>query len=105
MSMEVRKPVNVEKGNDNKMCYRCGYNHGFDRCPAIGNHCNNCGGRNHFAKVCKTRKQINEITEDYLEENKDFFIGSIKIEDRDLTEESIQLNKTINSIIKIGIRK
>ena len=98
MSMEVRKPVNLEKGYDNKMCYRCGYSHGFNRCPAIGNHCNNCGGRNHFAKVCKTRKQVNEITEDELEENKDFLIGSIKVEDRDLTEESRQLNKTINSI-------
>ena len=28
MSMEVRKPVKAENGYDNKMCYRCGYNHG-----------------------------------------------------------------------------
>lgn len=40
-------------------CYRCGYFGHFsrdDRCPAKGKMCNKCGGRDHFAKKCRSKQ-------------------------------------------------
>jgi len=39
-------------------CGRCGRKaHKFDdECPALGKICDNCDKRNHFAKVCRTKK-------------------------------------------------
>ncbi|KAK3787110.1 hypothetical protein RRG08_030273 [Elysia crispata] len=38
-------------------CKFCGGDHPFvkSKCPAYGRNCGNCGGRDHFAKVCKTK--------------------------------------------------
>ncbi|KAK3739349.1 hypothetical protein RRG08_041669 [Elysia crispata] len=38
-------------------CKFCGGDHSFvkSKCPAYGRNCGNCGGRDHFAKVCKTK--------------------------------------------------
>lgn len=41
-------------------CHRCGYFGHLardDKCPAKGKSCNKCGGRDHFAKKCRKRKQ------------------------------------------------
>ncbi|MCG8621433.1 MAG: hypothetical protein MJE68_05450, partial [Proteobacteria bacterium] len=47
----------------NKSCYRCGSdwdrNH-MKECPAKGQECHYCGGRGHFAKVCKKKKEQEE---------------------------------------------
>ena len=32
----------------------CGYEHGDNNCPANGQRCRRCGGRNHFGRVCKS---------------------------------------------------
>lgn len=46
------------KGN-RKTCLFCGGEHAFkkEKCPAWGTKCLNCGGRNHFAKVCRKSKK------------------------------------------------
>ena len=41
-------------------CYGCGsYNHfhGDSHCPALGQTCENCGKVNHFARVCRSKRQ------------------------------------------------
>ena len=45
-----------------KKCRWCGGEHPQGQCPAFGKHCDNCGKRNHFARVCRStiqRKQQN----------------------------------------------
>ena len=41
------------------MCLLCGREHTLkkEKCPAWGTKCLNCGGRNHFAKVCRKPKK------------------------------------------------
>ena len=42
-----------------KTCKFCKQSHPFEKgaCPAWGSKCDNCGGRNHFAVVCKKKKK------------------------------------------------
>ena len=40
-----------------KNCLKCGSQHGYGKCPAFNKTCNNCGGRNHFGKMCKKPKK------------------------------------------------
>ena len=52
-----------EKKSTDDSCYRCGNfgHYGCDpKCPAKGKTCKNCGGKNHFAVVCKTKKRKNK---------------------------------------------
>lgn len=37
-------------------CKRCGKRHRPKQCPAYGKTCAKCGGQNHFAKQCLTKK-------------------------------------------------
>jgi hypothetical protein len=47
----------VPNGSKPSSCRQCGYTHtGKGSCPAIGKTCARCQGRNHFAKVCRTRE-------------------------------------------------
>ncbi len=59
------KPRKDAKGNDTKgsnprqECSACGYTGhrtGDPKCPAIGSECRACGRRNHFEKVCRSKK-------------------------------------------------
>ena len=36
-------------------CYRCGYNHQRNNCPATGQRCYKCNGIGHLSALCKTR--------------------------------------------------
>jgi hypothetical protein len=49
-----------------KLCKFCGGTHVYQKkaCPAWGQRCEECGGRNHFRKVCKKRGTVKEIHED-----------------------------------------
>ncbi|KAJ8045060.1 hypothetical protein HOLleu_07986 [Holothuria leucospilota] len=55
------KPTKPMKSNPLPQCLYCGLRNkhppGKD-CPAYGQTCRNCGGRNHFAKVCRKKSQI-----------------------------------------------
>jgi hypothetical protein len=49
---KTRKSDNAKPERD---CWYCGYKHIKDKnaCPALGKKCNTCGGKDHFAKMCK----------------------------------------------------
>ena len=49
-----------QKSGQSSLCGFCGYNHPPRRCPAYGETCDFCKGRNHFARVCKKKKKENE---------------------------------------------
>ena len=50
------------------VCKYCGTHHPPRNCPAYGKTCNNCGGRNHFSKVCKKQKSKSSHHVDNLHE-------------------------------------
>lgn len=39
-----------------KICIYCGLTHVKGQCKAYGTICHNCGKKNHFARVCKSKK-------------------------------------------------
>lgn len=71
------------KSSQGSVCQKCGYNHRF-KCPAYGKTCAKCGQRNHFAKMCKSPNNVNNIESEYSEcgdsesnQYQDFFVGSV----------------------------
>ena len=73
-------------------CKFCGYEHPFgrDKCPAYGEECNKCNGKNHFAKKCPStgKKSVRAVTsqasdeedaqtQDATEKKKVFSIASV----------------------------
>ena len=48
---ETSQSDNVTKVN----CKFCGYQHVKGRCPAYGQACRKCGGKNHFARKCSAK--------------------------------------------------
>ena len=64
---------------------RCGNQHyRHQPCPAQGVECYNCGRRNHFAKVCRSRtatkyqKKVHSVTHEDSDSPDDMFIGMIQ---------------------------
>lgn len=58
------KPKDKRKNSDvskmERQCYRCGYSDhmGKDpKCPARGQTCHKCNGKDHFSKMCRTKGQ------------------------------------------------
>ena len=39
-------------------CGRCGRQHGDAPCPAMGKVCRKCNAKNHFEKMCRTKKKV-----------------------------------------------
>ncbi|XP_061708115.1 uncharacterized protein LOC133527732 [Cydia pomonella] len=54
------------KNDTPKKCKFCGGVHVYQKkvCPAWGQRCDECGGRNHFKNVCKKRETVKELHED-----------------------------------------
>ena len=60
---------NASTGNKTIRCFFCAENHPAqkEKCPAWGEICTHCGGRNHFSKACKkgtyqqSPRKVNEI--------------------------------------------
>lgn len=61
-----------------KNCTRCGYNHNINKCPAYGKTCSNCSLPNHFARVCRNKRQINEISSNIQENETSLSIDTIE---------------------------
>lgn len=59
------------------VCSRCSYKHAPRSCPAYGKQCNNCKKLNHFAKVCKSQRNISVVENE--EEEEIFRLGNINI--------------------------
>jgi len=61
-------------GKESKnQCYRCGHPGHYGRdptCPARGKICKNCDGRDHFAKVCRSKSQTTKRGEKKTGEKK-----------------------------------
>lgn len=59
-------------------CHYCGSTHKINKCPAYGKTCIKCKKHNHFAKVCRSRKEVNMVCEVNEDDNEnDFFIGHV----------------------------
>lgn len=56
-------------------CSRCGREHGSRNCPAFGRNCRRCGGKNHFAVRCKSKRQVAEVSAD-----EDFTILDVSVD-------------------------
>ena len=74
-----------QSDNPKPQCDKCGNRHyRHQPCPAQGVECYNCGRRNHFAKVCRSRtipkyqKKIHSVTHDGSDTSDDLFIGMVK---------------------------
>ena len=44
------------KGNQGKICGKCGMSHPPRECPASGKKCHKCGNKNHFSKQCRSKQ-------------------------------------------------
>ena len=74
-----------QRGQNSRVssCGNCGYQHAKQsQCPARGKTCRKCNKQNHFARACRSGKNINEVetffTEAVTEENEEvFFMGSV----------------------------
>ena len=61
-----------------KQCKRCGTAHKFRECPARGVTCDKCGGRNHYASKCLTRRvQVVGVDNDSTDNEGGFYVSAI----------------------------
>ena len=71
-----------KRENQRKDCRYCGSQHDKGHCLAFGKVCKKCEKRNHFAKVCLSRKvdEINAPSSSHSsdESTDSFFIGSVQ---------------------------
>lgn len=75
-----------QSGNPKPQCDKCGNQHYCHQpCPAQGVECYNCGRRNHFAKVCRSRtaaknhKKVHSVAQqEGSDTSDDFFIGMVQ---------------------------
>jgi len=56
---------NVHTQRSTNKCKFCAGSHPLqkEKCPAWGQTCRNCGGRNHFAKCCKKTERVSNVAE------------------------------------------
>ena len=57
----VNTSVNKVSASGGKSCYNCGgpWQHANSKpCPAYGKSCGRCGEKNHFSKMCASRKKF-----------------------------------------------
>ncbi|XP_041665971.1 uncharacterized protein LOC121524587 [Cheilinus undulatus] len=53
-----RREPEPKQEKETKRCGRCGNKHAPKQCPAFGKDCRKCGGKNHFAKCCFSKKKV-----------------------------------------------
>lgn len=106
-----QKNNNNAKASQMKHCKYCNQKHKARQCPAYGKQCKNCGGRNHFAGVCKKPKDndSNEAVNCIKSEPKEkespnkFYIGMVKDNMKDSWSHNIKvLNQTIKFCLDTG---
>ena len=44
------------KGNQGKICSKCGMSHPHRECPVWGKKCHKCGNKNHFSTQCRSKQ-------------------------------------------------
>ena len=66
------------KKTETMKCGRCGREHPPKRCPAWGKSCVKCGGRHHFAEMCRT-KSVKELVQGDEKDDDQFFLDTLFI--------------------------
>ncbi|CAJ1049307.1 uncharacterized protein K02A2.6-like [Xyrichtys novacula] len=87
---DFRVKANAEQQTE-ASCNRCGFKHGANACPALGQICKKCQKKNHFAKMCRSqsqsgswkkqqqyRRRMHAVVQS--EEEDDMFIGTLRVE-------------------------
>ena len=74
--------MSKKKMRKSKGCGKCRNNHALRKWPAFGKDCRNCGGKNHFAKCCYSKKnvQLVEKKSDKEDDEATIFVDSIEEE-------------------------
>ena len=70
-------------------CDRCGRQHSDAPCPAMGKVCRKCNAKNHFEKVCRTKKKVTNhshkqrvnTVDDSDSSDTEYFVGTINQKD------------------------
>lgn len=86
-----------------KNCRRCGFNHNINQCPAYGKKCSKCFVANHFAKVCKNKKYINNITADQNNDDTEMYIDSIESNNIKHCIVNLQVNNKVKVNLKFKL--
>ena len=102
--------VSNASGYTMKGCDYCGSNHVKGNCPAYGRTCRKCNRRNHFAQVCKSKREVQSVQEvtqvPYNRQSSDediAFLGECDNEDGDQWFIPVRLgNSDINFKIDTG---
>lgn len=74
-----RKP----KASDWTDCGKCGNKHEYGKCPAFGQTCKLCSRKNHYARVCRSKKprdyhrKTDRIVNEIAQEQSELFIGAL----------------------------
>lgn len=80
-SMDINKFENKNKVKMIKKCKFCGRDHEVKKCPAYGKKCSKCNKLNHFAVVCKSKQNINNVNiNDTNTENSTIYEDTIESE-------------------------
>ena len=96
-----------------KKCLFCGGSHPLkkDKCPAWGQKCSGCGGRNHFKSVCKKSKShkvhgISDIPEEPSSEESDIeFLAGVALESKESEVHAVGFAKEIYAQMLIDSKK
>ena len=106
LSTGVSQPSGRDSSNSSKegvkrvTCSRCGRTHKPRQCPAFGQQCKKCHGRNHFARVCRTPstqtllvEESGESEEDVAEPHLVFQISVKRVEKKLLAQVPVLVNE------------
>ncbi|XP_076830306.1 uncharacterized protein LOC143476162 isoform X2 [Brachyhypopomus gauderio] len=72
------KKRDAKPGQESRNCGRCGMQHAPKQCPAFGKKCRKCGGKNHFARNCFSKKKVQLVQKKSDSEEEPFFMDAIE---------------------------
>jgi hypothetical protein len=73
-----RKQRDRRKEKPQTKCSRCDYDdHELRNCPANGQTCHKCQGRNHFAGVCRSSVKSVHVVEESSDSETEMYIGTV----------------------------
>jgi hypothetical protein len=105
----VRKGGKVTKVDKQKHanCCKCGRKHEIRNRPAFGKQCHKCKGKNHFSKMCKTRRnpQVHAIEPGTSDSENEFCINSVETKGKSENDWNVSVyceGKQVNMKIDTG---
>lgn len=89
-----------------EQCGRCGLQHAEGHCPARGKICRRCKAKNHYARVCRSVKEVEQETDSEEEEFKLFDLPEVeKQQEQEEDQEQFQVDSVIDDKSKPWIQK